>query len=342
MFRTHVLTLSAALLLALGVGRTCSASLFWVGTASNASTAGGGTWNNTTPAAWSTTSGGAANSDWAAFGDAVFQGTAGGTVTTGANLNINSITLSSGAGAFIFSNSWDLEISGAGVTDNASSSQSFSNSDLIDFNNSASASAGSSSASYSGFGTINFNNSSTAGNASITNSGLLTFNNTSSGGTASVNNQGDLDISGLSSSGLSLGSLDNSASVVLGTGAGGVGKTMTLSSLTVEGGAEFDFTLGTTSSRLTATTLTDNTSGNPATIDIESGSGFGAGSYILIADTGGTLTLADYTLGTAPAGYKLQLAASGHDLDFVSVPEPGSVIPALSALAVIFCLFRRQ
>jgi hypothetical protein len=345
MFRNTFAPLSIALILMLGPVSTGMAGLFWVGTGSNASSAGGGNWDNTT-SDWSTTSGGSSNSAWTSNGNATFQGTAGGTVNINAStVNVGSATFNSGAGPFTISNAFDLEVTGSGFADNATSSENVNNAlGTIDFNGASSASFGSASLQYTNTGFITFSGTSTAGNATINNSGDLTFNGKSLGGTSSIANSSSMDISGLTVAGLTVGSLNNSGSVDLGTGTGGAGKTLTATTLTLDGGSEYDFTLGTTSSLVTASTVTNNaTPGNPVAIDIEAGSGFGASTYTLIHDGGGTLTLADFSAGTVPAGYSLQLGNGSHDLDFVAVvPEPGTIASLLGGLALVVGLRRRS
>jgi len=346
MYRLNLLSLTAALTLGLGAATTGFADLYYVGdTAANAAVAGGGAWNNST-VNWSTnTPAGTKNSAWTPGGDAQFQGTAGGTVTVGDNLNVGSATFTAVAGSFTISNSYDIEVNGAGISNNSLVTQTVTNpGGTINFNNSSSASGGSAPVTYSTVSTLNFNNSSTAGNASINNSGVLTFNNTATGGSASVTNSSFMDISGLSTTGISLSSLNNSGSVTLGTGAGGAGKSLGLTSLTEQGGSEVEFTLGTASSLITAGSVTDSASpSNQIGIDTDAGAGFGLSLYTLINDVGGTLNLNDYVLNSAPVGYTLAVLDSGHNLDLVAVPEISSfLLPVLGAASLVIWLRRRR
>jgi hypothetical protein len=316
--------------------------------AANAGVAGGGTWDNTSTN-WASAPLGTPTTAWSPGGNAQFQGTVGGSVNTGANLNVGAATFDPGAGAFTLTNTFDMEINGAGLSNNSSNAQTIANNPgTMNFNLSSSASAGTAAITYSNTGFMNFNGSSTAGNASITNNGLLTFNATSSYGTSSIVNNAAMDISGLTSSGIGASngsSLTNNGSVELGQGTGGVGKSLQVSTLTLDGGSEFDFTLGTTQSIVVADNISDLASpSNRVTIDVEAGAGFGAPEYSLIFDFGGTVNLNDYALGNVPAGYILSTADAGHDLVLLSaVPEISSfTFPLVGAAGLMVWLSRRR
>jgi hypothetical protein len=339
----------ALIVIGLGSATTSYGDLFYVGDAGSgggttSNHAGGGVWDNTT-ANWSKTTFSAANTAWASGTSATFQGVNGGTVNVGDNLSVKNITFTTPAAAFTLANTFDMEISGT-VANNSVQTQTVTNHGTINFNGVASASGGLVRAmTYSGDGFMNFNGSSTAGNASITNNGLLTFKGTSSAGTSTIVNNAAMDISGLTSTGLTGGSLTNNGSVELGQGAGGVGKTFNLSTLTLDGGSEFDFTLGTTQSLITTATLSDLASpSNRVTIDTDAGAGFGAPEYVLIDDTGGFVNLSDYALGNAPAGYVLSTDDGGHELVLLSaVPEVSSfAFPLVGAAGLVVWLRRRR
>ena len=130
-------------------------------------------------------------------------------VSISANTEVNGIVFSANAAANPFTitvpATFTLTISGVGITNNSSVTQSFGNFGTISFSNSATAGSmtviTNNGATVSGGsnGITLFNNSSSAGTATITNNaatgsgtfaGLINFNNTSSAGNATITNNG--------------------------------------------------------------------------------------------------------------------------------------------------------
>jgi hypothetical protein len=359
MSRVKLLRITAALGLTFAAGSTSFADLYWGAVnGGDPSTAGSGTWDNST-ANWATGSSGPAENTWDGTG-AIFQGT-GGTVTTGDTLSIGSATFNAG-GYTLDNEDQTVSVTGAGLISNVAGT-AVTNQSNLNFLNSSSASAGTSPVAISGAGNIQFEDSSNAGTANITTTGNLSFQGTSSAASANITNDGTVDISGLTSSSISMGSLASSSAVLLGN------KTLNVvGALSLDGngglynGAEFNFTLGTTSALVNAGSEVNldapNTGGgtgeeNPASgyqtdIDITAGAGFKDGTYALINVTSGDLSLSDYTLGDSPfdetlvaAGSYLKLGDGGQQLDLVAVPEVSSILIPILGAAGLFWLRRR-
>src|ERR1700682_1630507 len=133
-----------------------SAQLFWAGTGLNPATSGSGTWDNGNMQ-WSSTFPAYTAATWDS-NIANFNGTGGGTVTIGANINVNDINFGANAGAFTLLNSGALQnikILGAGITNNSANTQTIINSGVDSF--------------------TQFFDSATAANATIINSGSFSL-----------------------------------------------------------------------------------------------------------------------------------------------------------------------
>ncbi len=247
-----------------------SAQLYWAGTGSNPATAGSGTWDNANMQ-WSSTFPGYTAAMWDS-NIANFNGTGGGTVTLGANINVNDINFSANAGGFTLLNSGanqTLIISGTGITNDSANTQTIENSggnSDTRFNNGATAAnaaiTNSGMASFTEFNNNStaananitstafesatfFHDSATAGNATITNSSIasyVSFYGTSTGGTATlINGAADafIDISGLTNGGMTAGSIAGAGNLRLGSkslAVGGNNTSTTFSGVIQDGG----------------------------------------------------------------------------------------------------------
>jgi autotransporter-associated beta strand protein len=226
-----------------------SAQLFWAGSGLNPATSGSGTWDNVNMQ-WSNTFPAYTAATWN-NNIANFNGTGGGTVTIGANINVNDINFGANAGAFTLLNSGfvfqSITINGAGITNNSANTQSITNSGSFTqtlFTNSATAAnatitnsgntsrtlflvnATAANATITNSGSSSntvFNQSATAANATITNSGSGSFTefvNSASGGNATLinaNPTAQIDISGLSTTGTTAGSIAGNGFLNLGS-----------------------------------------------------------------------------------------------------------------------------
>jgi len=157
-----------------------------------------------------------------------FNGTSGGTVTIGANINVNDINFGANAGAFTLDNSGSgqsITILGTGITNNSANTQTIinsgSNSRTEFFNSATAANATITNSGSSSF--TEFGNSVTAANATITNSGANSstlFLASASGGNATLINANptvQIDISGLSTTGTTAGSIAGNGFLNLGS-----------------------------------------------------------------------------------------------------------------------------
>ncbi len=92
-------------------------------------------------------------------------------------------------------------ISGTGVTNNSTNTQTFNINNTAVFLNSSSASAGTGPVTYNNSGSINFQDTSTAGSATIVNNGDVEFNISSTAGSAHITNNATLNFNDSASAG---------------------------------------------------------------------------------------------------------------------------------------------
>lgn len=223
---------------------------------------------------------------------ATMSTTAGATnLTTSGFVSIGSVifTASPNAPAYTVTTGDVFLVTGAGITNNSTNTQTFTVGSIMVFQNSSNASGGTNIVTYSvsGGGAMSFNDTSTAGSANITSSGDIEFNTSSNAGTATIVNDAIMNFNDTSSA--SGANITNNAAGFLSFITSSSAGTATISnsgSLTFVG-----------LSTAAGSTITTESGGTTSFAGTASG-----GSARFVTNAGGTVDISGLTNGGMTAG----------------------------------------
>lgn len=352
-----ILKITTTAALSLILGGIAHADLYWAATTGGTAAVGGtGVWNNATNN-WDNAAVGGTKTNFSDGQNAVFEGTAPGTVTTTDDLNVGSITYTSTASAYTINNDYALTVSG-GISNSSAAAQTINNGGDLTFQGAGKTISGTGTTNIVNTSNLTFQSGASAGSAVITNNGAsVTFADTGSGGTATITNSGTVDIS-QSTGGTSFGTLTNQSGGNLKLGVNAVG----LTNLTLTDGDKLSFvlgapvTLGNTpngSGQLTVTGLaTGNVTAHQTDVLFSKGSNFAFGTFQLIRfGAGATVTGVDPSDFVLDPSLASQYAAvftreagpqGSLDITLTPVPEISSFMMPLLGAGVLFAFRRRS
>jgi len=178
--------------------------LYWAGAGRNVASSGGGIWDVGTTLSWRNGTPAGTLATWTQNRTAIFAGSNGGVVDTRSGISADGIQFTADAGAFDLMVAGINSLTGSGISNESSSTQTLHNNrSILWFSGNASAGAGSKGSQVAIFsdGLLAFSDSATLGAATLTTSGAADFMDSSSAGTATIISSGQVNFAGSATAG---------------------------------------------------------------------------------------------------------------------------------------------